>query len=239
MKDPDLKKPLVREAFQHIFDWKSIAGSIMRYNGYPWQSVIPKGMVGAPDDATATSRFDYDPAKAKALLAQAGYPDGLKKKLYPSGASQLPAAEALQSSAKAAGVDFELVPGEWTPSFRTRDYQVMFANSGAKLPDPFSVASLMAYNPDNDDSARLASYDMWRTAQFEPDLNKLVEASGKEADPEKREELFKQIDQYYAKMDPGLIIFFQRTDPYAVRANVKGYQGQSTWNTRWDQVTKQ
>ena len=53
----------MREAFQHAFDWKAIAGNIMKYMGFPWQSMIPKGMIGAPQDGT--SRHDYDPAKAR------------------------------------------------------------------------------------------------------------------------------------------------------------------------------
>lgn len=238
LKDPDLQKPLVREAFQHIFNWKAVAGNLMRYSGYPWQSVIPKGMPGAPSDAEAVSRQDYDPAKAKALLAQAGYPNGIKKKLYPVG-PVLPVALALQSQAKAAGVEFEVVPGQWTPAFRSRDFEVVLSDSGAKVADPFSVATLMAYNPDNSDEAKLASYDLWRSAQFEPPLNKLVEESGKETDPAKRESLFRQIDQYYAAMKTSLIIFFQRTDVFVVQNKVKGYQGQSTWSTRWSQVVKQ
>jgi peptide/nickel transport system substrate-binding protein len=238
MKDPDMQKPLVRQAFQHIFDWKAVTDNIMRYLGSPWQSVVPKGMLGAPSEAEATSRYGYDPALAKSLLAKAGYPDGLKKKLYPAGALQLPIAEALQSSAKAAGVNFELVPGEWTPAFRARDYDVMLANSGAKLPDPFSVATLMAYNPDNSDAAKLASYDMWRTGLQNTEINDLITQSGKESDPAKRAEFFKKIDQIYATMDSSILIFFQRSDPYVVRTNVKGYQGKSTWSTRWDAVTK-
>ena len=50
MKDPDLQKPLVRRAFQHMLDWKALAQTTMRFNGYPWQSTIPKGMPGAPAD---------------------------------------------------------------------------------------------------------------------------------------------------------------------------------------------
>lgn len=237
MLDPDLRKPLVREAFQHVFDWQAVSGNLMRYNGYPWQSVIPKGMAGAPDEAEATGRYPYDPARAKALLAEAGYPDGIRKKLYPVGAD-LAQSVALQSSARAAGIDLEVIPGSWTPAFRTRDFEVVLGNSGAKVADPFAVATLMAYNPDNRDEARLTSNNMWRTAQIDEELNTIIEEAGKETDLARREELFRKIDQHYASMKPSQIIFFQRTDPYVVRSNVQGYHGQSTWSTRWNEVTK-
>ena len=57
MKDPDLQKPLVRRAFQHMLDWKALAQTTMRFNGFPWQSTIPKGMAGAPADPTPDYRL--------------------------------------------------------------------------------------------------------------------------------------------------------------------------------------
>ncbi|MBB4278969.1 ABC transporter substrate-binding protein [Rhizobium mongolense] len=236
-KDPDLQKPKVREAFQHAFDWKAISGNIMRYTGFPWQSMIPRGMIGAPQDAT--SRHDYDPAKAKQLLAEAGYPNGLKKVLNPSGAATLPFAEALQASARAAGLDLNLVPGEFTPAFRERKYEILLGNSGARLPDPFAVATQYAYNPDNSDEARLGSYYLWRAGMKVDELNTLVDQSMKEADTGKRTEIFQKMDGIYSGMDAPLVIFFQRTDPYVMRASVKGYHGHTTWSTRWHGVTKE
>jgi peptide/nickel transport system substrate-binding protein len=236
-KDPDLAKPEVRRAFQHAFDWKAIENNVMQYLGSPWQSMVPKGMIGAPGDAEG--RYDYDPEKAKKLLADAGYPDGLKKTLNPSSDATLPIAEALQASSRAAGIDLNLVPGEFTPAFRERKFEVLVGNSGARLPDPFAVATQYAYNPDNRDEARLGSYYLWRVGQQNEDLNKLVDQSMRERDGAKRADLFKQMDDIYSKMDPGLVIFFQRTDPYVVQKNVKGYAGHTTWSTRWHAVTKE
>ena len=235
-KDPDLQKPEVRRAFQHAFDWKAIQDNIMKYLGSPWQSMVPKGMIGAPADPLG--RHTYDPELAKKLLADAGYPNGLKKTLNPSGDPTLPIAEALQASARAAGIDLNLVPGEFTPAFRERKFEVLVGNSGARLPDPFAVATQYAYNPDNRDEARLGSYYLWRVSQQNEDLNKLVDQSMRESDAAKRADLFKQMDDIYSKMDPGLVIFFQRSDPYVMRKNVHGYAGHTTWSTRWHDVTK-
>ena len=236
MKDPDLQKPLVRRAFQHMLDWESLAKTTMRFNGFPWQSITPKGMAGAPNDLVVN--YKYDPQKAKQLLAEAGYPNGLKKKLFPASAQHLQNTEALQASARLAGVELELVPGEHTPDFRARNFEVYMGNSGARLPDPFATAMHYAYNPDNRDEAKLGGYYLWRVAQDSPELLALVDKSKTEPDPEKRADLFRQMDEIYRKMDPGLIVFFQRTDPYVVRKNVKGYLGHPAWSTRWSTVTK-
>ena len=236
-KDPDLSKPLVRQALQHAFDWEPVSKTIMKYLGFPWQSMIPKGMIGAPEDAT--DRHTYDPELSKRLLAEAGYPDGLKKVLNPAGAGHLPWTEALQASAKAAGFDFELVPGEFTPAFRERDFVAITGNSGARLPDPFAVATQYAYNPDNSDEARLGSYYLWRVSQQAEELNAMVAEAKTELDPAKRAEIFSKMEQAFHAMDPALIIFFQRSDPYVIRTNVKGYMGHTTWSTRWHNVTKE
>lgn len=236
-KDPDLAKPLVRRAFQHVLDWKALAQTSMRFAGYPWQSIIPKGMPGAP--ANPLPGYEYDPALARKLLAEAGYPNGLKKKLFPSGPALLQNTEALQASAKLAGIELELVPGEHTPDFRARNFEVLMGNSGARLPDPFGTAVQYAYNPDNRDAAKLGAYYLWRVAQEAPELTKMVDQSKAETDPAKRKALFEEMDKRYREMDPGLIVLFQRTDPYVIRTNVKGYFGHQTWSTRWASVTKE
>jgi len=236
-QDPDLQKPEVRRAFQHAFDWEAIQDNIMKYLGTPWQSMVPHGMIGAPE--SATDRYDYDPAEAQKILADAGYPDGITKVLNPSGSATLPVAEALQASARDAGITLNLVPGEFTPAFRERKFEVLVGNSGSRLPDPFGVATQYAYNPDNSDEARLGSYYLWRVSQQNEELNKLVDESMRERDSDKRAAMFQRMDEIYQEMVPGLVIFFQRSDPYVMRSNVKGYAGHTTWSTRWHDVTKE
>lgn len=235
-QDPDLSKPLVRQAFKHIFDWRPFADTTMKYGGFPWQSIVPEGMPGAPD--RLKDDYTYDPALAKELLAKAGYPNGLKKVLYPAGAPLLKMAVALQASAAKAGVEFDVVPGEHTPEFRSRKYEVLVGNSGARLADPFGTLLQYAYNPDNRDEAKLGGYYLWRVAQDAPALTKLVEQLKAEADPAKRKALSEQIDRDFKAMDPALLIFLQRMDPYAIRAGVRGYVGHPAWATRWQDVKK-
>jgi len=235
-QDPDLAKPLVRQAFQHILDWKPLVATTMNFNGFPWQSIIPKGMPGAPTGEP--TGYEYNPELAKELLAKAGYPNGLKKTLYPSGEPLLKMAVALQASARKAGVEFEVVPGEHVPDFRARRYQVLVGNSGSRLPDPFGTLIQYAYNPDNRDEAKLGGYYLWRAALDAPELTKLVDQSKSETDPEKRKALFEKADKDFKDLNPPLLVFLQRTDPYAIRKGVSGYVGHPTWSTRWFDVKK-
>jgi peptide/nickel transport system substrate-binding protein len=208
----------------------------MRFNGFPWQSIIPRGMAGAPEEFE--ERFAYDPELARQLLAEAGYPDGLKKTLYPASDNHLLNAESLQATARLAGIELELIPGNHVPEFRARDFEVYTGNSGGRLPDPFATATHYAFNPDNSDEAQLGGYYMWRTAWDVPELTELTNESKRESDPAKRAEIFREMDEMYQSLDPSLIVFFQRVDPYVVRDEVEGYVGHPTWSTRWADVTK-
>ena len=63
-KDPDLQKPKVREAFQHMpSTGKRLAATTMSYTGFPWQSIIPSGMSALP--VRRAVRYEYDPARPR------------------------------------------------------------------------------------------------------------------------------------------------------------------------------
>lgn len=234
-KDPILANPKVREAFKYLLDWESLAQTSMRFLGFPYQSIVPKGMPGANEELT----YRLDIAKAKQLLAEAGYPNGFKKVVFPAGPEHMPNVESLQATAKQAGIELEIVPGRHVEEFRDRKFEVYMGNSGARLPDPFATGTHYAFNPDNSDEAKLGGYYMWRTAWDVPELTELVNQSKRELDPDKRAALFSELERKYREAHPSLIVFFQRTDPYVVRGEVKNYRGHPTWSTRWHAVTKE
>jgi peptide/nickel transport system substrate-binding protein len=79
----ELVKPLgnqlVRQALNYAVDRKTIADSLVHGYGKP---VNQPGAPGTPDYLeSAAGQYSYDPAKAKALLAQAGYPGGFSARL--------------------------------------------------------------------------------------------------------------------------------------------------------------
>ena len=236
-QDPDLAKPKVREAFQHIIDWKPLAETTMNFNGFPWQSIIPKGMPGAPTGEP--TGYQYDPELAKKLLAEAGYPDGLKKTLYPSGDALLKMAVALQASAKKAGVEFEVVPGEHTPDFRARKYQVLVGNSGSRLPDPVRHAGavrLQSGQPRRGEARRLlpvahgarrAGADQAGHRVEERDRSGQAGAAVHRASTRSSRRWCRRWSSCCSAPTP----------MSSARA-ITGYAGNPTWSTRWLDVKK-
>ena len=68
-----LKDVRVREAIYRAIDVNTIRDKIMRGQTTPAALMVAPGVNGYTDEI---KRLDYDPEKAKALLAEAGYPDG-------------------------------------------------------------------------------------------------------------------------------------------------------------------
>jgi peptide/nickel transport system substrate-binding protein len=78
-KNP-FKDPRVRKAMHMAIDINAIHKKVMRSMSVPANVMTPPGVHGYPKDLDE-QRPPYDPEKAKALLAEAGYPDGFEVSL--------------------------------------------------------------------------------------------------------------------------------------------------------------
>lgn len=72
---PAFKDPKVRQALNYAIDRKSIVSGLAFGYGEPAYQLVPK--ISRAHDASIAEPFAYDPDKAKALLAEAGYANGL------------------------------------------------------------------------------------------------------------------------------------------------------------------
>jgi len=100
----------VRQATQHAIDTKAIAQSIFNGEAEPANQWIYKGHWAYNP---ALKGYPYNPAKAKQLLKEAGYPNGFKTKisyLVSSGAENDKLMTAVQGYLQAVGIDAELEP---------------------------------------------------------------------------------------------------------------------------------
>ena len=101
---PDAK---VREAIALSIDRKSICESILHGTATVPTSYIPAGIIGHDD---TLPEFEYNPEKAKELLAEAGFADGLDVRVTVNTKYQgnVAIATAFQQQAKAAGINVEV-----------------------------------------------------------------------------------------------------------------------------------
>ena len=77
--DTPLKNEKVREAIMHAVDRQTMAKQFMPGGSRVLDAPCFPTQFGC--DQAIAARYDYDPAKAKALLAEAGYPDGFDTEL--------------------------------------------------------------------------------------------------------------------------------------------------------------
>ncbi|CUX56006.1 ABC transporter substrate-binding protein [Agrobacterium fabrum] len=235
-KDEILSNPKVREAFRYLIDYDGLAGSVMKYYGIKQQTIIPGGLPGASLDMP----YKLDIEKARQLLAEAGYPNGFSKVYFAQpGTPESEVGVSLQNNAAKAGIKLDLQIGDQIGKFRSRQFELFSSRTGERLPDPHAVLQSYATNANNADDAKLSGLVAWRSAWDVPkEIQNMVTAAAHQTDQEKRDELYARINEAYLRSSPALVTSFQRTDPKAVRNEVKGYVGHPTWLTRWDTVTK-
>ncbi|MGI3171065.1 ABC transporter substrate-binding protein [Pseudooceanicola sp. C21-150M6] len=102
----DLK---VRQAIAHAIDRETIAREIVGPAAQVVNAACYPTQVGCTDDVP---HYDYDPEKAKALLAEAGYPDGITIEM--GAYRERPHAEAVLGSLRESGINAEMTYLQWS-----------------------------------------------------------------------------------------------------------------------------
>lgn len=154
---PALKSVKVRQALNYAVNRKAIVKSLYGAYGSPTTQFVPSDVGGYV--ASLNNAYPYDPAKAKQLLAQAGYPHGFSFTLVeqPAVDSGDLLAQALAADWKAIGVNCTI---QTTPSFAsyvtmmgsqkypattlTFQYSVQLVDTQQLITDP-ALYNYMAY----------------------------------------------------------------------------------------------
>jgi peptide/nickel transport system substrate-binding protein len=223
--DPILGKPKVREAFRWLIDYEGLGRSILEYQGMPRASLVPEGAFGALGKREGQP-FKLDVEKAKALLAEAGFPNGFSKKLILSANNIGPAiAQHVQANAAKAGIKLELEQMADANLFtraRARDFEVLLIGWGAGYPDADSMISRHAVNPDNRVEAKLAQYPSWRSSWQDAWVNEAADKARMERDEGKRIAMYHEIQKYMLANGP-MAYIYQTVRPIAYRSEVKDF----------------
>ncbi|WP_306231548.1 ABC transporter substrate-binding protein [Agrococcus beijingensis] len=115
---PELQDVRVRQAIAHAIDREALTTQVLPEGTEVATQFIPPVVNGYNDSVTD---YEYDPARAQELLAEAGYPDGLTLTFnYPVNISRpyMPNPEeifsTLSTQLEAVGITVEPVSDEWT-----------------------------------------------------------------------------------------------------------------------------
>jgi dipeptide transport system substrate-binding protein len=140
------KKPFsdrrVREALALSLDLKSILDAVFQGSAVPTASLVPSALWG---HNAALKPRPYDPTRAKALLAEAGYPDGFSTDVWaiPVTRAYMPngrrTAELIQANWAQIGVKVNIVTFEWGEFLKRRragEADVTMMGGTWDYPDP-------------------------------------------------------------------------------------------------------
>lgn len=220
MKNPNLAKPEVREALKYLVDYAAIGDTLMKNIGVVHQNFLPMGLLGA----STVNPYKLDVDKAKNLLAKAGLANGFKVTMDVRTVQPVQGiAEAVQQTAKRAGIDIEILPGDGKQTltkYRARTHDMYIGQWGADYWDPHTNADTFVRNPDNADDAKSKPLT-WRNAWAIPELTKKADAAVLERDPAKRRALYDAMQAEFRKTSP-FVMLFQQTEVAAYRSNVDG-----------------
>ncbi|MCD7109135.1 ABC transporter substrate-binding protein [Rhizobium sp. DKSPLA3] len=237
-KNPNLAKPEVIEAFKYLVDYDAIGSTLIKGVGEVHQTFLPKGVLGELDEKP----FTFDVAKAKALLAKAGLPDGFTVTMdVRSNQPTTGIAESIQQTAAQAGIKIDIIPGDGKQTitkFRARTHDIYIGVWGQDYFDPNSNAETFTINYDNSDEGKNKTL-AWRNAWDVPDLTEQTKAALLEKDPAKRADIYKGLQK--AVLDRGpFVVIYQQTEVAGVRKDVQNFKlGPSFDTTFLGGVTKE
>jgi peptide/nickel transport system substrate-binding protein len=219
LKHPAFAKPEVREAMKYLLDYEGIGATMVQHIGRIHQNFLPVGLLGAATDKP----YKLDVDKAKSLLAKAGYPNGFKASIDMRTVQPVQGiAENFQQTAKRAGVEIEIIPGDGKQTltkYRARSHDMYIGTWGSDYWDPHTNADTFVRNPDNSDEAK-AKPLAWRNSWDIPELTKKADAAMLERDGKKRAAMYQELQSEFRKTSP-FIMVYQQTDVAAYRSHVQ------------------
>lgn len=222
----DIPEAKVREALTYAVDRKALCDSVLFGTASPASSFLQKGLLGAVDDA---EQFDYNPEKAKELLAEAGYPDGYDLRItvntkYPTSVT---IGTAVQAQMKEAGINVEVEQVDsaaWTDMKKSGGVTCGIGNWYVDYNDPDS----MLY-PVSDGRTDLNSM-FWHNDEF-----KQLMIDGVQTDDEaQRQEIYAKADDILTHKEFAVAMLYNEILFYLKKPYVTGFEVTSTYRTMFN-----
>jgi peptide/nickel transport system substrate-binding protein len=207
---------------KYLVDYDGMVNSFLKGQFIVQQSFLPIGFLGA----IAYNPWKLDVAKAKALLAEAGYPNGFELEFTsPNLPPWTDMAQSVQQTMGQGGIKLKLVQVELKQelaTFRARKHQMVLNSWAPDYFDPHSNADTFAHNDDDSDTPKIKPL-AWRTHWLIPDMTKDTLAAAKEVDTPKRKAEYEALQKKVTDDGP-FVLMFQNANQVAMRSNIKGFK---------------
>ena len=216
MKKAPYDNPKVREAISYAIDQKPIIDTVFLGAGEAANSIIGPNVWGYYD----VEKYTQDIEKAKALLAEAGYPDGFKAKIWVNdNPVRRDTAVILQDQLKQIGIDLAIETVEWgafLDGTARGDHEMFLLGWGTVTRDPdYGIYELVS-------TSTMGSAGN-RSFYSNPTVDKLLEEGRTELDPEKRKAIYKEIQEIIRKDIPMYMIIYPLQN-VVTQKNIKNFK---------------
>jgi peptide/nickel transport system substrate-binding protein len=216
----------VRQAMNHAIDRQALITNVLQGTAVESKSWSWPDTWSYADDVTS---YPYDPEKAKALLAEAGYPNGFDLPyIVPASGSGMVApkeiATAMQADLAKVGVNVQIETMEWISyiaavasgldDINGKQFGMCQMSWMNPVADPGLYVEYVSAGQGDALGLNLSYYD-------NPDYNKLLADARLITDEEERAELYKQAQRIFADDAPWLFMFHSNFVT-AARRNVEG-----------------
>ena len=231
MKKAPYDNPKVREAISYAIDQKPIIDTVFLGAGEAANSIIGPNVWGYYD----VEKYTQDIEKAKALLAEAGYPDGFKAKIWVNdNPVRRDTAVILQDQLKQIGIDLAIETVEWgafLDGTARGDHEMFLLGWGTVTRDPdYGIYELVS-------TSTMGSAGN-RSFYSNPTVDKLLEEGRTELDPEKRKAIYKEIQEIIRKDIPMYMIIYPLQN-VVTQKNIKNFKLDSAQSHKIYGVTKE
>ncbi len=231
-----LAKKEVRQAIAMSLNRKAIVDAFWSGLATSDSFFMPPSLKQFQDASQAD--YEFNPEKAKKMLADAGYPNGFDLELWympvsrPYFPTPKPIAEAFAADLGAVGINVKLNTKDWAAYLDDR------------LKKPGYQAFMLGWTGDYGDPDNFLYYHFgpggtkdigdWQN----PEVFQLLEAARKESDVAKREQMYSQVEKIV--FDETVRIPIVHSEPLlAQRANLAGWQPSPFANESFEAITKQ
>ncbi|MFC7705443.1 ABC transporter substrate-binding protein [Plastorhodobacter daqingensis] len=205
----------VRQAAAMAIDKDLIIDRILGGTAAPIDGILSPDAFGA----SSLPSLGYDPERAKALLAEAGFPNGIDITLDTEGPFK-DTAEAIASMLSKAGIRTTVAVGEgaqltdkWRTKGGAKSGDMYFTSWGNGSLDPFDIFTPTHRTNDRGNSAGYSN----------PELDALLDAAAIELDSEKRAAMYHEAELMINADQPYVYLWVPK-DIYGVSKRVSGWQ---------------
>lgn len=207
----------LRQALNYAINREAMIDLVKNGRATPAKGVLPPGMFGYNPDLKG---YTYDPDKAKELLAEAGYPDGVKLALqYNTSDGHKRIAEALQQQLKAVGIDLEIKNVDWGAHLDSVERsEVPFFRMGwvVDYPDPDNFLYVLLHTDNHGSQGNYTRFS-------NPEFDRLTKEARVEPDTEKRRKMYQDAEKIVVEEAPWVFIYHYTTHQ-VVQDYVEGYE---------------